>query len=80
MIVLTSIFYLKDNPAQCERARQLYAELSAATSAAGYQQYRVGTSGMLSLANSAPGFIAFAKALKSAADPAGILSPGKYAI
>ncbi len=80
MIVLTSIFYLKDNPAQCERARQLYGELSAATSAAGYQQYRVGTSGMLSLAKSAPGFIAFAKALKSAADPAEILSPGKYAI
>lgn len=80
MIVLTSIFFRKDKPGEPERAKQLYQELSSATSAAGYQPYRVGTGGMLSLAKAAPGFVEFAHVIKSAIDPTCILAPGKYAI
>ena len=80
MIVLTSIFFRKDDPGQTENARALYRELNRATSQAGYQTYRMGVGSMAGLAQTAPEFVAFTRKLKVAADPDGILAPGKYGI
>ena len=80
MIVLMSIFFLKSDPGQLRRARDLYEELGRTTSAAGYQQYRVGTGGMASIERSAPDFIRAVSALRRSLDPLGILAPGKYGI
>ena len=78
MIVLTSIFFCKDDPRQTENARSLYEALNDTTSRAGYQTYRMGVGSMARLARTAPEFVAFTRALKRAADPDGILAPGKY--
>jgi 4-cresol dehydrogenase (hydroxylating) len=78
MIVLMSIYFRKEIPAEAERARALYAALGAATHAAGYQQYRIQAGGQSALAEKAPAFVAFARGLKRAADAVGVLAPGKY--
>lgn len=80
MIVLTSIFFLKDDPTQVRQAHELYAALSAAIAGAGYQTYRVSTEGMAALEGYAPGFVQLGRRLKGALDPEGILAPGKYAL
>ena len=80
MIVLMSIFFMKSDPGQERRARELYKELGRVTSAAGYQQYRMGTGGMESLGKSAPDFIRVVGVLRRALDPLNILAPGKYGI
>lgn len=80
MIVLMSIFFLKDDPPQVDRATRLYDELSAATTGAGYQPYRMGTNGMRKLGDVAPGFIGLNRAIKAALDPQHLLAPGKYGI
>jgi len=80
IIVLMSIFYLKDSPEQTARAGRLYDELSLATKGAGYQQYRVGVRGMPGLADTAPAFVGLVRALKSGIDPGSILAPGKYGV
>ena len=80
MIVLTSIFFRKDDPRQTENASALYKALNEATSRAGYQTYRMGVGSMASLAQTAPEFVAFMRTLKAATDPDGILAPGKYGI
>lgn len=80
MIVLMSIFFRKETAGEPERARRLYIELGAATSAAGFQQYRIQTSGQAGLVEKAPAFAAFARQLKAAADPVGNLAPGKYSL
>ena len=78
MIILTSIFYRKDDPRQTDNARALYHALGEATSRAGYQTYRMGVGSMGRLAQNAPEFISFTRRLKQAIDPAGMLAPGKY--
>jgi 4-cresol dehydrogenase (hydroxylating) len=78
MIVLMSIFYMKDSLEQTARAGRLYDELGDVTKRAGYQQYRVGVRGMPGLADTAPAFIDLVRALKSGIDPRSILAPGKY--
>jgi 4-cresol dehydrogenase (hydroxylating) len=80
MIVLMSIFYLKNEPDQVAAARQLYEALGRATTAAGYQQYRVGVTGMPNVPRTAPEFASFLRTLKSVADPGAIVAPGKYGI
>jgi 4-cresol dehydrogenase (hydroxylating) len=80
MIVLMSIFYLKDDPAQVESATRLYEALGASTARAGYQPYRAAVMGMGKLAETAPAFNALARTLKAAVDPHGTLAPGKYGI
>ena len=80
MIVLMSIFFDFQNPDQVRNARELYDALSRATTAAGYQPYRVGTQGMEKLAAAAPEFNAFLSRLKHAVDPANVLAPGKYGV
>jgi 4-cresol dehydrogenase (hydroxylating) len=78
MILLTSIFFRKDDPRQVDGARALYAALGEATSRAGYQTYRMGVGSMGSLARTAPAFVSFTRRLKQAIDPDGMLAPGKY--
>ncbi len=80
MIVLTAIFFRKDDAEQCKAAESLYQELSSAIAASGYQAYRVGTPGMRALAGKNPQFHAFLKSLKNAADPGNLLAPGKYGL
>lgn len=80
MIVLMSIFFLKEDPGQTERAQLLYDELSAATGRAGYQPYRVGTTGMSKLRDWSPECVALNGRIKAAVDPRQVLAPGKYAI
>ncbi|HEY3196409.1 MAG TPA: FAD-binding oxidoreductase [Nitrospirales bacterium] len=80
MIVLMSIFFIKSNPEETRNAKALYEELERATSAAGYQPYRVSVLGMGKLVDSAPESIALARAFKRAIDPDGILAPGKYGV
>ncbi|MCU0898593.1 MAG: FAD-binding oxidoreductase [Burkholderiales bacterium] len=78
MIILTSIFYRKDDARQTENARALYHALGEATSRAGYQTYRMGVGSMARLAKNAPEFVDFTRTLKRAADPDAVLAPGKY--
>lgn len=80
MIVLMSIFFLKDNPEQVHKAALLYDALSQATADAGYPPYRASIPGMRKLADMAPEFNALTARLKEALDPAHILAPGKYGI
>jgi 4-cresol dehydrogenase (hydroxylating) len=80
MIVLMSIFFRKDDPAQAASARALYAELGRVTEDAGYQPYRVSVPGMERLSRMAPGFVSLGRAIKRALDPAGVIAPGKYGI
>ena len=80
MIVLMSIFFLKEDPQQERKASLLYEELSEATAKAGYQPYRTSVTGMGKLAEMAPEFNALAKCLKDALDPNHLLAPGKYGI
>ena len=77
MIILLSIFYDKDIPAEANRAQVLYSALTEATQKAGYQQYRTGTMGMAALFSTAPEYGRFVRRLKTALDPMGILAPGK---
>src|SRR5207253_11515046 len=78
MIVLMSIFFVKSNPEEIRNAKALYEELGRATSAAGYQPYRISILGMGKLVDAAPESVALARAFKRAIDPDAILAPGKY--
>lgn len=80
VIVLTSIIYVRDDPAQTAKAEALYNELVRATEAAGYQQYRTSVAFMDRILDQAPAFKAFANQLKAAADPNNIMAPGKYSL
>jgi hypothetical protein len=66
---MMSIFFVKSNPEETKNAKALYEELGRATSAAGYQPYRVSVSGMGKLAEMAPESVALARAFKRAIDP-----------
>ncbi len=80
MIVLMSIFFRKEDDDQVARAKRLYLALNEATAKAGFQQYRIGVSGMLRMRDSAPDLTQFLGQIKAGIDPAGILAPGKYGI
>lgn len=80
MIVLTSIFFRKSDPDESGRAKALYDDLAAATARAGYQEYRVGVSGMHHVAETSPELMRFVRSLKASVDPGGVLAPGKYGI
>ena len=80
MIVLMSIFFLKEDQQQVLAAKELYEQLSRATSAATYQPYRVSVLGMGHLTSVSPESARFVRMLKSAVDPQGILAAGKYGI
>jgi 4-cresol dehydrogenase (hydroxylating) len=78
MIVLMSIFFLKDDPPQVQRGKELYKELTRATTGAGYQQYRVSVTGMPDVPSRATEFGRFTRDIKATLDPHCIVAPGKY--
>ena len=79
-VTLFSTFYQKEDIASCQRADELYTELQTVTQNAGYQQYRTSTLGAEGLYRRCPEYAEFLSCLKSAVDPGGILSPGRYGI
>jgi 4-cresol dehydrogenase (hydroxylating) flavoprotein subunit len=79
-VMLMSVFYDKEDPAETERAEALYYEIGEVTQKAGYQQYRTSTMFMDRILRPAPEFQHLCNRLKTALDPRGVLAPGKYGI
>jgi 4-cresol dehydrogenase (hydroxylating) len=80
VIVLTSLFYDKTDPAEEARALALYNEIAETTQSMGYQQYRTSTIYMDRIFSNAPEFKDLACRIKGLLDPLNILAPGKYGI
>jgi 4-cresol dehydrogenase (hydroxylating) len=77
LIMLLCIFYSKENAAETERAKALYAAVKEKVFAAGLQPYRTGVQ---SPTGYPIGYAQILKLLKAALDPNGILAPGKSRI
>jgi 4-cresol dehydrogenase (hydroxylating) len=73
LVLLMSIVYSKTEPGEEARARALYEDLSREVRRAGYEPYRTGPW-------ATPEVPAFARTIKRALDPAGVLAPGKYGV
>jgi 4-cresol dehydrogenase (hydroxylating) len=80
VVVLFSIFYVKEHADQCKRAQQLYFELCQRTEAAGYQQYRTSIAYTDRILDCSPGCKKLASTIKASLDPNNILAPGKYGV
>ena len=81
MIVLMSIFFRKQSPDETDRAQRLYAELGAATRAAGYQPYRVSVVGMgIEQNDGLQAWQSALRAMKVSLDPGRVVAPGKYGL
>lgn len=80
VIMLMSVFYDKTNPAETQRALDLYYEMGKRTQEAGYQQYRTTTIYMDRIFDAAPEYKRLCSRLKSALDPNNIIAPNKYGI
>ena len=80
VMVLMQILYDKENTEESARAVALYDEVAAATLMAGYPQYRTSLAYMDRILGESGHFRALAQQLKSALDPAGVLSPGRYGL
>ena len=77
LICVISITYDRESPGEDERAMACYAELQKELSAKGYIPYRLGIQSMGEMEAHGP-YARFLEAVKRAADPAGILAPGRY--
>jgi 4-cresol dehydrogenase (hydroxylating) len=77
LICVISITYDRETPGEDERAMACYAELQQVLSAKGYVPYRLGIQSMGEM-NAQGAYGRFLGAIKEAADPAGILAPGRY--
>jgi len=77
LICVISITYDRESPGEDERAMACYAELQKELSAKGYIPYRLGIQSMGEMDAHGP-YARFLEAVKRAADPAGILAPGRY--
>lgn len=75
--VLT-ICFDKDDPDESQRATACYDEAFAAVVDAGYLPYRAGIQSMAHLGRRSSVFWDFIAELKTAADPKGVLAPGRY--
>lgn len=80
VMVLMQILYDKKNAEESARAIALYDEVAAATTKAGYPQYRTSLAYMDRILGESGSFRALAQHLKSALDPQGVLSPGRYGL
>lgn len=77
LIVLTCIFFSKDNPEETARAQALYEAVNVEVFASGLQPYRTGVQSPTGYPNA---YGVFLRRLKSALDPNGVLAPGKSGI
>ncbi len=68
------------DPAEVERARTAHRQLLDEALARGLAPYRVGTDAMDWLQKKAPEHWEFVRLIKTALDPHGILSPGRYGV
>lgn len=78
MVAVMNISFDKADEGETERARACYAEVTEALLKAGYVPYRSSLAGMSHLVRPGDTFWDVARELKSALDPSGILSPGRY--
>ncbi len=79
-VVLMSIFYFKDVEEERERAAGLHEEMVMQLRALRYQEYRTAISQMQHLYADDAAYRDLLGRLKSAVDPDGILSPGRYEV
>ena len=79
-LLLTCIFFEKQDPDEARRAKALYTQLMEDILAAGYAPYRVSVGGMARLAQISPAFTRLARRLKAAIDPSGVMAPGRYGV
>jgi 4-cresol dehydrogenase (hydroxylating) flavoprotein subunit len=77
LICVISISYDREVPGEDERAMTCHAELQRQLSAKGYISYRLGIQSMDQMSADGP-YARFLEEIKRAADPAGILAPGRY--
>jgi 4-cresol dehydrogenase (hydroxylating) flavoprotein subunit len=77
LICVISITYDRETPGKDQRAMACYAELQKQLSLNGYIPYRLGIQSMGEMNVHGP-YARFLEAVKRAADPAGILAPGRY--
>ncbi len=77
LICVISITYDRETPGEDDRAMACYADLRRQLSAKGYIPYRLGTQSMSEMDAQGP-YARLLEAVKRAADPAGILAPGRY--
>jgi 4-cresol dehydrogenase (hydroxylating) len=78
LICVISITYDREMPGEDQRAMDCYAELQKQLSGKGYTPYRLGIQSMGEM-NAQGTYARFLEGIKRAADPAGILAPGRYA-
>ncbi|HEY4361364.1 MAG TPA: FAD-binding oxidoreductase [Bryobacteraceae bacterium] len=77
LICVVSITYDRDTPGEDQRALFCYDELQDQLARKNYVPYRLGIQSMRQM-DARGSYGKFLGAIKSAADPAGILSPGRY--
>jgi 4-cresol dehydrogenase (hydroxylating) len=77
LVCVISITYDRETPGEDERAMACYADLQRQLSAKGYVSYRLGIQSMGEM-NAQGAYARLLEAVKQAADPAGILAPGRY--
>jgi len=80
VICLMAIIFDREDATEIEAARRLYEELLADMVESGYQPYRAGLASWPGLFAAAPGLARLNQRLKSALDPANVLSPGHYGV
>lgn len=73
-----AIAFDRNKTGEDERALACQNELVRRLGAAGYHPHRLSTSAMSAMSALQPEYAAVLRSLKSALDPAGILSPGRY--
>jgi 4-cresol dehydrogenase (hydroxylating) len=77
LICVISITYDREVPGEDQRAMLCYLDLQDELAAKGYVPYRLGIQSMHPMDAQGP-YARFLAAIKRAADPAGILAPGRY--
>lgn len=79
LICVISITYDRDEPGEDQRALACYHELEEELRSKGYLPYRLGIQSTLTLKGDEP-YGKFLEGIKRAADPDGILAPGRYGL
>ncbi len=78
VIVLVGVFYQRQDPADCDRARAWYTEARQAFVAHGYPPYRATVMSTPEAMDSNPTAKDFLATVKRAVDPQNLLAPGRY--